>query len=101
MRTWNSTAGWRKNSRAAALAAGGGLVLLLAAGAAGKEKAVDAPDMEMLEYLGTYETAGGNEIDPMLLNKAPKPGKARENERQPARKPAKPDKKKKTERDDE
>lgn len=99
MRTWNSTAGWRKNSRAAALAAGG-LVLLLAAGAAGKEKA-DSPDMEMLEFLGTYETAGGKEVDPMLLNEAPKPDKARQNERQPLRKPAKPGKKKKTERDDE
>jgi hypothetical protein len=100
MRTWNSTAGWRKNSRAAVLAAGG-LVLLLAASAAGKEKAVDAPEMEMLEFLGTYETAGGKEVDPMLQNEAPKPEKARQNERQPARKPAKPDKKKKTERNDE
>ncbi len=98
MRTWNSTAGLRKNSRAAALAAGG-LVLLLAVGAAGKEKS-DSPDMEMLEFLGTFETAGGNEIDPMLLKEAPKPGKIREKDRQAATKPAKPDKKK-TERDDE
>ncbi len=100
MRTWNSTAGWRKNSRAAALAAAGGLVLLLAAGAAGKEK-TDSPDMEMLEFLGTFETAGGNAIDPMLLKEAPKPGKVREKERQATRKPTKPDKKTKTERDDE
>jgi hypothetical protein len=79
----------------------GGLVLLLAAGAAGKEKKADAPDMEMLEFLGTYETARGNEIDPMLLNEAPKPGKAGEKEHQPVKQPVKPDKKKKTERDDE
>ncbi len=80
--------------------AAGGLILLLAAGAAGKEKP-ESPDMEMLEFLGTYETAGGNEIDPLLLNEAPKPGKGREKERQPAGKTTKPEKKKKTERDDE
>ena len=99
MRTSNSTAGWRKNSRVAALATAGGLVLLLAAGAAGKEKA-DSPDMEMLEFLGNYETAGGKEIDPLLLKEAPKTGKVGEKESRSGKKPAKPDKKK-TERDDE
>ncbi len=100
MLTWNSTAGWRRNSLAAALAAAGGLVLFLAMGAAGKEKA-DAPDMEMLDFLGTYATARGGEIDPMLLNEAQKPGTGREKKRQPAKKPVRPDKKKNTERDDE
>ncbi len=99
MRTWNSTAGLLKNSPALVLAAGG-LVLLLAASVAGKEKS-DSPDMEMLEFLGTFETAGGSAIDPMLLKEAPKPVKVREKERESARKPAKPDNKKKTERDDE
>lgn len=28
---------------------------------------VEKPDMNLLEYLGTYETAKGKEIDPMLL----------------------------------
>ncbi len=100
MLTWNSTAGWQRNSPAAVLAAAGSLVLLLAMGAAGKEKSA-APDLEMLEFLGTYETAGGGEIDPMLLNEAPKPGKTREKKRQPTEKPARPENKKNTERDDE
>ncbi len=100
MRTWNSTAGWRKNSRTAALAAGG-LVLVLAAGAAGREKA-PPPDMEMLEFLGTFETARGKAIDPLLLNEAPKASPAREKERRSTKKPVKSDNgKKKTERDDE
>ncbi len=29
---------------------------------------VEKPDMDLLEYLGTYETAKGKEIDPMLLD---------------------------------
>jgi hypothetical protein len=34
-------------------------------------EAVEKPDMDLLEYLGTYETARGKEIDPMLLEKSP------------------------------
>jgi hypothetical protein len=35
-----------------------------------KEKK-DRPDMEMLEFLGTYETADGKMIDPMQFKEPP------------------------------
>jgi hypothetical protein len=47
-------------------------------------EAVETPDMDLLEYLGTYETAKGREIDPMLLEKSPA-----ENPRSKAAKPKK------------
>ena len=31
----------------------------------------EAPGMDIIEYLGTYETARGKEIDPMLLENPP------------------------------
>ena len=42
------------------------LIAPVAADAGGKEKP-ETPDMEMLEFLGTFETAGGKEIDPLQL----------------------------------
>ncbi len=33
------------------------------------------PDLEMLEFLGTFETVGGKDIDPSLLGGEPAPGK--------------------------
>ncbi len=47
------------------------LVLSLATSAAGVEKAPAPPDQDMLEFLGTFETSGGKEIDPLLLEGMP------------------------------
>jgi hypothetical protein len=35
------------------------------------------PDMEMLEYLGTFETSGGKAVDPMDLRNSPHSGSSR------------------------
>ena len=44
------------------------MLQLAGAGAfAGERLKEDTPDMEMLEYLGTFETAGGRMIDPLKL----------------------------------
>lgn len=55
------------------------LSLVLATAAAGAEKALPPPDQDMLEFLGTFETSGGKDIDPFLLESVPKksakPGK--------------------------
>ena len=55
------------------------LSLVLATAAAGAEKASPLPDPDMLEFLGTFETSGGKDVDPFLLENAPakpaKPGK--------------------------
>jgi hypothetical protein len=59
--------------------------LACAAGAAEKGKA-PPPDPELLEFLGTFETAGGKGIDPFLLEKGtPKSAASQE---KGARKPA-------------
>ena len=54
--------------------------LVLASAAAGAEKAPPQPDPDMLEFLGTFETSGGKDIDPFLLDNVPgnpaKQGKA-------------------------
>ena len=49
---------------------------------------VENPDMDLIEYLGTYETAKGKEIDPMLLA-----GPSAENTRVKAAAPKKKEKK--------
>ena len=66
--------------------------LVCAAGNAGK--APPPPDPEMLEFLGTFETADGKGIDPFLLEQAPgKTGAVKKKgERRPA--PTKPAQKK-------
>jgi hypothetical protein len=46
------------------------VVPVCAAGAAGK--GAPPPDPELLEFLGTFETAGGKGIDPLLLEKEPR-----------------------------
>ncbi|HLO25137.1 MAG TPA: hypothetical protein VK187_03425 [Geobacteraceae bacterium] len=55
------------------------LSLVLTTTAAGAEKALPPPDRDMLEFLGTFETSGGKDIDPFLLEGVPKksakPGK--------------------------
>ena len=47
------------------------LSLVLATAAAGAEKAPPLPDPDMLEFLGTFETSGGKDVDPFLLENAP------------------------------
>lgn len=42
------------------------LIIPVVVDAKGKEKP-ETPDMEMLEFLGTFETAGGKGIDPLQL----------------------------------
>jgi len=66
MKIWSSTAGWRLSRTYAELLFGCALLLLAVANAPAKEKAKEeAPNMEMLEFLGTYETADGKIIDPL------------------------------------
>jgi hypothetical protein len=47
------------------------LSLVLATVAAGAEKAPSLPDPDMLEFLGTFETSGGKDADPFLLENTP------------------------------
>ncbi|HEY6871408.1 MAG TPA: hypothetical protein VI298_01645 [Geobacteraceae bacterium] len=47
------------------------LMIPLACAAIAAEKAPPTPDPELLEFLGTFETAGGREVDPFLLEKGP------------------------------
>jgi len=44
------------------------LVLVLASGVAAAERKPVPPDPDMLEFLGTFETAGGKDVDPFHLN---------------------------------
>jgi hypothetical protein len=69
MKTWTFTAGWllkKEISRFVIVVT----VLLLAVNALGKQSPA-GPSMDMLEFLGTFETAGGKEIDPMKLEDEP------------------------------
>lgn len=43
-------------------------VLAMGTAATGAAKPADPPDTELLEFLGTYETAGGKWVDPTTLN---------------------------------
>lgn len=45
------------------------LLIPLACAAGAAEKAPPPPDPELLEFLGTFETAGGKGVDPFLLEK--------------------------------
>jgi hypothetical protein len=74
MKTWTFTAGWllkKEISRFIVWVA----VLLLAGNALGKPAPAN-PSMDILEFLGTFETAGGKEIDPMKLEEEPVSRKA-------------------------
>jgi len=70
MRTLNSTVGWRRAAMNARLLV---CILFLGVGC-GIAVAKDAlpPDLEMLEFLGTFETAGGKDFDPLLLEGEPR-----------------------------
>jgi hypothetical protein len=62
----NSICGWTdRNVRAKAVLIAATLCVLPAAAIA--EDAADAPDMQLLEFLGEWETAQGKWIDPMDL----------------------------------
>jgi len=73
MKTSISTAGWRKSRRTAFLAAV--MLLSLAAMAFGRGKP-DSPGGDLLEFIGTFQTAGGKEIDPQLLREETVPAAA-------------------------
>ncbi len=77
MRTWISTAGWRMTRTCIRLILA--CALLLPAGATGalaKEKGKGKPpDMEILEFLGTFETSDGKIIDPLNIPPHPQEGK--------------------------
>lgn len=80
------------------------MLIPLACAAGAADKAPPPPDPELLEYLGTFETARGKAIDPLLLQKGVAKDDARKKgERKPA--PRETDRKKTPppgrERDDE
>ncbi len=52
--------------------------VLACAAAASARDAQSRPDMELLEYLGTFETAGGKPLDPMELKDEKLPEKSRQ-----------------------
>lgn len=52
------------------------VVVTCAAAVAGAREAPPRPDMDLLEYLGTFETAGGKAVDPMELREMPPPNKS-------------------------
>jgi hypothetical protein len=43
------------------------LALILATGASASDSRPSAPDPDLLEFLGTFETAGGKTLDPLFL----------------------------------
>ncbi|HTP64363.1 MAG TPA: hypothetical protein VMJ66_03150 [Geobacteraceae bacterium] len=84
------------------------LVLPAGGNALAKGKArQDPPDMEMLEYLGSYETAGGGMIDPLDIPAHAHPRKEKTSASAPAPTPVpkgapagKPDRTRKEESND-
>jgi len=52
-----------------------GMVFLTSA--AWAKETLPPPDLEMLEYLGTFETSGGEAVDPMELRDSPHSGNSR------------------------
>lgn len=78
-----------------------GIVLIPALGMARDEP---APDMEMLEYLGGFETAGGKPVDPLgfMVNSAKDSRKEQSDAAKKVRKQIrKPEKSEQKDRDDE
>ena len=45
------------------------LALFLATGAAASDSRPTTPNPDLLEFIGTFETAGGRDVDPLLLNR--------------------------------
>jgi hypothetical protein len=61
------------------------MLILFACTAGAADKASSPPDPELLEFLGTFVTARGKEIDPLLLEKgAPNNDVQKKGERKPA-----------------
>ncbi len=76
MRIWISTAGWRLTRAFVEFLLLYALLCLAGADAFARDKGKEeTPDMEMLEFLGTFETAGGKVIDPMKLPERSQDGK--------------------------
>ena len=107
MRIWISIAGWRLTGTFIRLFLSGALFLLPAGGnALAKGKAgVDPPDMEMLEYLGSFETTRGGIIDPLDIPAHPRKEKTSAAAPTPTPTPkgapaGKPDRTRKEERND-
>jgi hypothetical protein len=48
-----------------------GAIILACAAVAGARDVPPGPDMDLLEYLGTFETAGGKAVDPVQLKEVP------------------------------
>ena len=99
MRIWNSTAGWRPNRACAGLLLAAALLFPAGGNLLAKEKK-ERPDMEMLEFLGTYETAGGKMIDPLQLKESPQPAKKKAKPASDRTIPQKPRQKQKDGKDD-
>jgi len=99
MRIWNSTAGWRPNRACVGFLLAAALVLPAGGNAFTKEKK-DRPDMEMLEFLGTYETADCKMIDPLQLKESPQAPKKTVKPAPNRTISQKPEKNKKDENDD-
>ena len=53
-----------------------GFALTWMAATAVAKEAQPLPDADLLEYLGTFETAGGNMVDPMELKEQQPPKKS-------------------------
>ena len=98
MRIWISTAGWRTNRACAGLLLAAVLMLPAWGNAFAKEKK-DRPDMEMLEFLGTYETEDGKMIDPLQLKESPQATKTKAKPPSDNTTPKKPELKKKDGKD--
>lgn len=75
-------------------------LVLPAGGSAFAKEKKDRPDMEMLEFLGTFETADGKMIDPLQLKEPPQAAKKRAKPAPDRTNPQKPQQKKKDRRDD-
>ena len=75
MKISNSTAGWRPG-RTAASAVILCMAAFVAGAALGGSRQQAPPDADLIEFLGTFETASGKEIDPLLLKEEPLRGDA-------------------------
>lgn len=95
MKTSISTTGWRRPTRIASRGLFV-LLLLLPVPALGRGKEAP-PDAGLLEFLGTYETAGGEAIDPGELADLPAPEKRQTTKPGAGGAPSTPKKRKKDE----
>jgi hypothetical protein len=97
MRSWNFIAGWPKPMTVVRLLVVAG-VLLLPLVATARQEAL--PDPELLEFLGSFETAKGKAIDPLLFAEPEAPAKrdkdkptAAKGEKKPRQQPLKKERK--------